>query len=183
MSNTEPETLSFRGDKAGLRARRASDALILHNELHHDPIDRSRASGRAWAPIAADNPDDSPFAPLKPDSPHVVFSIIDLATGELAGDVGLWGIDLHNRNSQVGLVLRPSFRGRGLGTDTVRLISHYAFTTRGLHRLAIHTLADNHAMIKTALAAGFTQEGTLRQNAWVNGTYLDEVILGRITPL
>ncbi|GLY29367.1 GNAT family protein [Kineosporia sp. NBRC 101731] len=181
MSNTELDTLSFRGDKAGLRARRAADIPILHNELHHDPVDSSRASGRAWIPISPDNPDDSPFA-VKPDAPHAVFSIVDLATGDLAGDVGLWGIDLHNRNSQIGLVLRPTFRGRGLGTDTIRLISDYAFTTRGLHRLEIRTLADNRAMIKTALAAGFTQEGTLRHNAWVNGTYLDEIVFGRITP-
>lgn len=33
-------------------------------------------------------------------------------------------------------------------------------------------------MIGAATRAGFTQEGRLRQAAWVNGEFVDEVILG-----
>ena len=91
-----------------------------------------------------------------------MFAVTELATGELAGEAVLWGIDLHNRSAHVGLALRPAFRGRGLGTDAVRVLCRYGFTIRGLHRMQLETLADNHAMIAVAERLGFTREGTMR---------------------
>jgi RimJ/RimL family protein N-acetyltransferase len=102
----------------------------------------------------------------------------ELDRGELAGAALLWAIDLHNRSAHLGLSLRPSFRGRGLGTDVVLALCEYGFTVRGLHRLQVDTLASNAAMIRAAERAGFTLEGTLRGAGWVNGDFADEVILG-----
>jgi RimJ/RimL family protein N-acetyltransferase len=51
--------------------------------------------------------------------------VVELATGELAGHAELWGMDLHNRNAHLGLALRPAFRGKHLGTDTVRVLCRY----------------------------------------------------------
>jgi len=90
----------------------------------------------------------------------------------------MWRLDPHNRSAHLGIALRPAFRGRGLGTDTVRVLCRYGFTMRGLHRLQIETLADNAAMLRTAEQAGFAREGTLRAAAWVSGEFADEVILG-----
>jgi len=90
----------------------------------------------------------------------------------------LWAIDLHNRSAHVGISLRPAFRGCGLGADTVRVLCRYAFAILGLQRLQVETLASNAAMIATATRAGFVPEGTLRQSAWVDGQFADEVILG-----
>jgi RimJ/RimL family protein N-acetyltransferase len=58
------------------------------------------------------------------------------------------------------------------------VLCEYGFRVRGLRRLQVDTLADNEAMIKAAVAVGFTVEGTLRQAAWVYGDILDEVVLG-----
>jgi RimJ/RimL family protein N-acetyltransferase len=113
-----------------------------------------------------------------PDDRTACFSVVELATGELAGDALLWGIDLHNRTAHVGISLLPAFRGRRLGTDVVRVLCRYAFAIRGLHRLQAETLADNDAMIQAARRAGFVPEGILRRSAWVNGDFADEVILG-----
>ncbi len=61
-----------------------------------------------------------------------------------------------------------------------RALCHYGFAVRGPHRLQIETLADNAAMIRAAEQAGFVLEGALRRAAWVNGEFLDEVILGSL---
>ena len=103
-----------------------------------------------------------------------------MATGELVGEALLWGIDLHNRSAHLGISLRPAFRGKHLGTDIVRVLCRYGFAVRGLHRLQVDTLADNDAMIGAATRAGFVLEGTLRQAAWVDGSFADEVILSRL---
>ena len=167
----------LRGDKIGLRARREADVSVLHVELYDDVVNWSRAGSRAWRPIALDS-GDSPFAVSGPADDVARFSVVRLADDELAGSALLWGIDLHNRTAHLGLSLRPSFRGHGLGTDVVRVLCRYGFTVRGLRRLQLETLADNAAMIQAAVRAGFVREGTLRGAAWVNGTFLDEAIFG-----
>jgi hypothetical protein len=43
--------------------------------------------------------------------------------------------------------------------------------------LQVDTLASSTAMIRAASRAGFAHEGTLRQAAWVNGEFADEVVL------
>jgi RimJ/RimL family protein N-acetyltransferase len=170
----------LRAGKVGLRARVTEDIPILHTELYEDVAIRSQADSRPWRPVSPGTA-ASPYAISEPHDDAAIFSVVELAGGELAGDALLWGIDLHNRMAHIGLGLRPAFRGRGLGTDVVRALCEYGFTVRGLHRLQIETLATNAAMIQAAERVGFTREGTLRQAAWVTGAFLDEVILGLLS--
>jgi RimJ/RimL family protein N-acetyltransferase len=169
----------LRGDLVGLRARLDSDVPVLHTELHDDVETHSRASTRPWRPLAP-NSATSPYRPEDTSADRACFSVVRLADDELAGEALVWGIDQHNRLAHLGLTLRPAFRGLGLGTDTVAVLCHYGFTVLGLHRLQIETLADNTAMIHAATRNGFVHEGALRQAAWVLGTFIDEVILGRL---
>jgi len=60
------------------------------------------------------------------------------------------------------------------------VLCEYGFIVRGLHRLQIETLADNVPMLRAAISAGFTQEGSLRDAAWVMGAFIDEVVLGLV---
>jgi RimJ/RimL family protein N-acetyltransferase len=167
----------LRAGKIKLRARVEADVPILHAELYEDVAIRSQADSRPWRPVSLGTA-ASPYAVGEPSDDAAVFSVVELASGELAGDAVLWGIDLHNRAAHLGLGLLPAFRGRGLGTDVVRVLCEYGFAVRGLHRLQIETLAANTAMITAAERGGFTHEGTLRQAAWVTGEFLDEVIYG-----
>ena len=169
----------LRGQLVMLRARREDDARVLHAELYEDPGTWVRSDTRPWIPV--------PFGPGSPhwpgeDAPSAtdaaVFAVTELATGELAGEALLWGIDLHNRSAHLGLSLRPGCRGRGLGADTVRVLCRYGFALRGLHRLQLETLSDNHAMIAAAERAGFTREGRMRNSGWVNGQWADDVVYG-----
>ncbi|MGH8918843.1 MAG: GNAT family N-acetyltransferase, partial [Actinomycetes bacterium] len=139
----------------------------------------TQADSRPWRPIPPGSA-ASPYAVTEPRDDAACFSVVELATGELAGEALLWAIDLHNRLAHLGLSLRPACRGRGLGTDVVLALCGYGFTIRGLHRLQIDTLASNTAMIQAASRAGFVQEGRLRRSAWVNGEFTDEVILGML---
>jgi RimJ/RimL family protein N-acetyltransferase len=164
-------------DRVALRARQESDVAVLHAELYDDVEMRSRADLRPWRPVPPGSP-ASPFAVTEPAEDEAAFSVVEVAGGELAGSAGLWGIDNHNRSAHIGISLRPAYRGKGLGTDVVRALCGYGFRTRGLHRLQIETLTDNVAMIRTAIRAGFTREGTLRRSAWVDGGFLDDAVFG-----
>ncbi|GLY83763.1 GNAT family N-acetyltransferase [Actinoallomurus iriomotensis] len=166
------------GSKVGLRARHDVDIPILQAELYDDVATRSRADSRPWRPIPPGSA-ASPYVVADPtDDAVACFSVVELSSNELAGEALLWRIDLHNRMAHIGISLRPVFHGKGFGTDAIRVLCHYGFALRGLHRLQIETLADNAAMIRVAAKTGFTREGTLRNSAWVNGGFADEVILG-----
>ena len=178
------------GELIALRARTVADVEILHRELYDDVATRVRSDNRPWVPVPAGPA--SPFwvpgldagaadaggAAEGPAATAAIFSVVELATGELAGDALLWDIDVHNRSAHIGITLRPACRGRGLGLDVVRQLCRYGFGLRGLHRLQLETLADNHAMIAVAEKLGFTREGTTRGSSWVNGAFTDDVIFG-----
>ena len=169
----------LRGEVAGLRAQDDNDVPVLHAELHDDVATWVRADSRPWRPIPA----GAAYSPLQVKDPAedtAAFSVVHLASGELAGDALMWDIDLHNRSAHLGISLRPGFRGRGLGTDAVRVLCGYGFAILGLQRLQAETLADNAAMIAVATRAGFVAEGSLRRAAWVNGRFADLVILGML---
>ncbi len=168
----------LRGELVVLRAREPADVPILHAELHEDVLTRSRADSRPWVPRSVSQA--SPFGVRELSDDAASFSIFEIATGELAGAATVWGIDTHNRLAHLGMALRPAFRGRGLGGDLVRVLTAYGFRTRGFNRLQLETLADNKAMIASAIGAGYRHEGTLHKSAWVDGEFLDEVILGQL---
>ncbi|HEY0518728.1 MAG TPA: GNAT family protein, partial [Ilumatobacteraceae bacterium] len=162
--------------KVVLRARHEDDVAVLHAELYEDVMTRSRADSRPWRPLAMGQ--GSPYAVAEPSAETAVFSVERVSDGELAGEALLWSIDVHNRVAHIGLSLRPAARGCGLGTDVVGVLCAYGFSVLGLHRLQAETLADNRAMQRAAMKSGFVLEGTLRRSAWVDGDFVDEVLLG-----
>ena len=166
----------LRGELTGLRALTDTDIEVFETELLSDVETRIRATGRPWLRVAPGAADSPYRQPLDRDV-AVRFAVVELATGHLAGEAVLSGIDLHNRRAEIGLVLRPACRGRHLGSDVVRVLCHYGFVIRGLHRLQITTLADNQAMIAAAVRSGFVPEGTARETAWIDGAFADGVTL------
>jgi RimJ/RimL family protein N-acetyltransferase len=169
----------LRGELVCLRARLASDVPILEAELQDDVVTTSRSYGTPWWPVSP-GAEASRYRVTEPESNRAAFSVVELATDELAGIAVLNGIDTHGRSADIGLMLRPEHRGKGLSTDAVRVLCHYGFTVLGLHRLGIDTLADNQAMIAAAERAGFRQEGVLREASWQFGSFVDRVKLSRL---
>jgi RimJ/RimL family protein N-acetyltransferase len=158
---------------------------ILFREILDDPAAGMRVSGDPWVPATVEKRlaayDAEP--PEETDVTSAAFAV-DVAGDdegkpmELAGFATLWGIDAHNRRAYIGMSLRPAARGKGLASDVVRVLCYYAFCVRGLNRVQVNTLADNLPMRRAAQAAGFVEEGVLRSNAWVDGAFADEVVLG-----
>jgi RimJ/RimL family protein N-acetyltransferase len=169
----------LRGELTVLRARTEQDARILHADLYEDVATWVRSDTRPWVPVPFGTGSQYwPAEGVPSATDAAAFSVTELSSGELAGEAVLWGVDLHNRSAHAGLSLRPAFRGRGLGTDVIRLLCRYGFAIRGLRRIQLETLADNSAMIAVAERLGFTREGTIRDASWVSGRWMDDVVFG-----
>jgi RimJ/RimL family protein N-acetyltransferase len=167
----------LQGQLVCLRARLTADVPVLHAQLHEDVASRVLTISGSWRPISADL-ENGPFSIQETGDDLAQFSVVEVATGELAGSASLWRIDTHNRNAHLGIALLPTARGRGLGADVVSVLCEYGFSILGLHRLQLETASENVAMRRAALTVGFTEEGVQRQAYWTAGRFTDDVVYG-----
>ena len=86
---------------------------------------------------------------------------------------------LFSRNGwawEIGIILAPEHRGRGVGTTAQRLLAEYLFDTTLVHRLCAYTESDNVVEQKSLERCGFRREGVLRQAGFRGGSWRDVVI-------
>jgi RimJ/RimL family protein N-acetyltransferase len=74
----------------------------------------------------------------------------------------------------------PAFRGRGLATRAVRLVTAWAFAHLDVARVELLIEPDNHASLAVARRAGFTREGLLRGHTRVGDRRTDMVSWSRL---
>ncbi|KQW38239.1 GNAT family N-acetyltransferase [Rhizobacter sp. Root404] len=68
----------------------------------------------------------------------------------------------------------PTARGHGLGKAALRRTLANAFATLSLHRVWLHTFADNRAAESLYRQHGFTHEGIERDAICVNGKFVSQ---------
>lgn len=105
---------------------------------------------------------------------------ITLREGDrLIGVVGLHRLDSRARHANLGIMIgEKSEWGKGRGTEATRLIVRHAFEGLNLNRVWLEVHADHEHAIHAYERAGFKREGVLRQHAFREGRYVDEVVMG-----
>jgi RimJ/RimL family protein N-acetyltransferase len=81
---------------------------------------------------------------------------------------------------EIGILLAPEHRGRGVGSEAQRALAEYLFETTAAHRLEATTEVDNVAEQRALEKAGFTQEGLHRGSGFVRGAWRDFYVYGRL---
>jgi RimJ/RimL family protein N-acetyltransferase len=98
--------------------------------------------------------------------------------GKTAGWIGLH--DLNQKNTEhKGIIvycLHNKFRGRGIMSRAVKLVTNYAFKKYQLKRLSGWCRTFNKASARTLEKAGYKLEGIMRKNKYKDGKYLDDMI-------
>jgi len=112
-------------------------------------------------------------------SNRITFAIYRKDTNEHVGDVKLDHIDWVSRKADFGIMIGDkSAWGTGLGTETTSLILEYAFDVLNLHRVYLGVSEENTGAIKTYEKLGFAKEGVRKEDQFVNGKYLDTIVMG-----
>lgn len=116
-------------------------------------------------------------------SPEVrVCFAIDVAD-TYVGLVTINDINRHSQHAMLSIGLRDrSLLGKGYGRDALRTVLRWAFRVHHLHRIELATWATNERAIRAYRAAGFEEEGRLRDGVWLDGRYVDVVVMGAIAP-
>ncbi len=114
----------------------------------------------------------------EPDAHTARFTAETIADGTVIGACSLSRLDAFNQFGHLGISLLPAARTQGYGREVVRLLCHYGFRFRNLHRIELETLAINAAMRKLAESCGFVLEGIQREQAYDGDGFSDIVLYG-----
>ncbi|MCK5793983.1 MAG: GNAT family N-acetyltransferase [Anaerolineales bacterium] len=97
------------------------------------------------------------------------------------GNCGLIQIDWQNRSSEVGIFIgEKGYWNQGFGTNAMRLIIKHGFENLNLHRIWLRVFETNQQAMRSYEKAGFTQEGIYRQAQYLDGKYVDVIIMSML---
>jgi len=100
--------------------------------------------------------------------------------GEFLGWALAPRIDAEAREMELGYLVAPASRGRGVGTELLRQLTSWALTERGALRLSLVIDVANVASQRVAERAGYTLEGVLRDTYVKPGLRADVQIWSRL---
>jgi len=97
-------------------------------------------------------------------------------TGEDATPVGeiiLFLIDETAGTAMLAYWIAPGAQGEGYATAATGLAMDHAFDERRLHKVSANVLASNAASRRVLEKVGFEHEGTMRDEDFIDGEYVD----------
>jgi RimJ/RimL family protein N-acetyltransferase len=103
------------------------------------------------------------------------FAVVE-ETGEFLGLAMAPEIDHETGTAELGYVVAPGARGRGVASEALRQLTEWALAEQGMHRLELLISVDNPASKKVAERCGYVREGVLRSAYFKQGRREDTEI-------
>lgn len=98
--------------------------------------------------------------------------------GEIVAMGGFTNIDRSVNKAELYIFVHPDMKGRGIGTQSVRLMCEYGFKDVGLNKIYLHTNSDNLSACRLYEKVGFILEGIHEQEIINNGKIKDRFYYG-----
>ncbi len=110
------------------------------------------------------------------------FRIRTLDDDRLIGFVELV-VTWNHQTAWVGIGIgEADYRGKGYGSDALRVAVSYAFRELGLYRVSLGVFAYNQRAIRAYEKVGFVHEGALRGAIFRDGQHWDNLFMGILRP-
>lgn len=94
------------------------------------------------------------------------------------GNCSLMNIHWENRSAEVGIHIgEKKYWNQGFGTKAMQLMCRHVFDDLNLHRLWLRVFQTNQRAIRSYEKAGFVQEGRMREAQYLEGKYVDVLIM------
>ena len=111
----------------------------------------------------------------------VVFFVVAAANdNRVLGYVQLASIDVLNGCSDLGICMDPETHGSGAAVQSLSLLEVYAIQVFGMRKIVLKVLCSNCRAIAFYAKQGFSRVGVLREHAFLQGSYLDVLIMEKI---
>lgn len=111
---------------------------------------------------------------------HIYANVIDKSNNKLVGTVMIFNFDKIAKHAEIGYVFHKSVWGKGFCTETVKLLSDFAFNELELHRIHARVTDANIGSSRVLEKNGFQLEGRLRDHYFIEGQYYDSLLYGRL---
>lgn len=166
---------SYKGKKIKLRPVQVADrerSIIWRN----DPEIRDMALSYRY-PVT-DLMEDSWYQRVLSgdDKTKVYFAIENLNDGKHIGFINLYNIDYIANTAYFGIVIgEKSEHGRGKAVEAMHICFLFAFKELNLRKINLEVISNNRRAIEIYHSFGFSDEGVLKQQLYINGQYHDKV--------
>lgn len=100
--------------------------------------------------------------------------------GVLIGSIGFVNFNWISKRTEIGYWIAVDSQGKGVITQSCKLLINFAFDDLKLHRVEIHCAVENVRSRAIPEKLGFVQEGILRQSEWRHTRFYDMVIYGML---
>ena len=107
------------------------------------------------------------------------FAVVD-GGGEFLGLALVPRVDREGRTAELGYIVAPAARGRGVATEALRLLTKWALEELGMLRLELLIGVQNDASKRVAERSGYRREGLLRSVHLKQGRREDTEIWSRL---
>jgi ribosomal-protein-alanine N-acetyltransferase len=87
------------------------------------------------------------------------------------GAISLKNIDLVNKKADLGYWIGEQYWGRGIATECVRLVIHYALSELELEEVSAYVFPDNKASIRVLEKNGMKKKGQVNEYHKISGRY------------
>ena len=167
----------FRGKLVRLVAPSERDAPVLARWTEDASYLRSVDSDYAQ-PLSPEEAAQR-LGPDNADPNKVEFHLRTLVDDRLIGFVALHSIEWNNGAGLLAIGIgEAEYRGKGYGTDALRLILRFAFHELNLFRVGLDVIATNTRAIRTYEKLGFQHEGRMRGAVLRDGRRDDRIFMG-----
>jgi len=107
---------------------------------------------------------------------QMVFAIRKLFEPQIIGFVIFKNIQFVHRAADIGVRIgAEAERGKGYGKRALTLALNFAWNHLNLHRVSLTVFAHNTRAIAAYRAVGFSEEGLLKDAAYIDGEWVDVV--------
>jgi len=110
------------------------------------------------------------------DGARAGFAVVEPDGGAFLGMCGLIRIDWEASEAEIGYVVAPLARGRGLAPRAIELVSRWGLDELGLARIEAVIDVENDASQKVAERVGYKREGVRRSAYFKDGLRADMAI-------
>ncbi|KAB0613637.1 hypothetical protein CHL9426_05565 [Campylobacter hyointestinalis subsp. lawsonii] len=117
------------------------------------------------------------FNNIRQDKSCVLFGIRKICNNELIGSCQLHSINHIYKKAELQIRFGLDNVSKGYGKEALFLLINYGFNDLNLNKIYLHVFDTNHRAISLYKSLGFTQEGILRDDAYICGKYVDVLVM------
>lgn len=92
-------------------------------------------------------------------------------TGKMIGTCGFTSFDYSNDCAEMGYVLNPEYRGRGIAPEALRAVMKFGFDNLGINRAEAKFIEGNDASRRVMEKVGMSFEGIRHGGMLIKGKY------------